>query len=77
MVEGIQKYKDYPCYICGKLRNFVSTLSPVGNWVCTACGYTTGDDMMKKWGKVKIKLGNNGVRFVLGMKIKYPFRRKL
>ena len=65
-----QEFLDYPCRICERLNMFVSTLNPVGRWVCTECQHTIGDNKMKGWRKLKKKLREEGNVIRVGMHIK-------
>ena len=74
--EKKQIYMDYPCSVCGKLRICISTLSGgVREFICTACRCGVLKGEMDKWQIVKKKLEDRrGVRFVIGMRLIYPFK---
>ena len=52
-----RKYEKRFCKMCGKESVFVSTESPEGYWVCTACGFRTS------FGKYKMVINRFGIYF--------------
>lgn len=44
-----QEFKTAWCDMCKNMRKFVSTLNPVGFWICTCCHYRT-DKLLEKVG---------------------------
>ena len=71
-----QIYIDYPCYVCGRLRMCISTIGGgVREYVCTDCRCGVLKGKMAEWQIVKKKLEDRrGIRFVIGMRLVYPFK---